>query len=217
MRRLDLLPVAYVERRRDRRNRALVVVAGMLVLLLLIGWYFMLRGQVSTANDELFAVQAQNLQLESQIAALQQFAALDAEVQSKRTALTTVFAGDIDWPAVLTEVAMVVPGDVWLDSLRASAGVTEGSQPVPSEANPIRLTRQPAIGRVNFGANSTSCMPGVARWLVRLAEVEEFDAAWIGSATENDTRPGCEPPVLFDSTLELNEAALSHRFEGKLE
>lgn len=217
MRRIDLLPVAYAERRRDRRHVSLVVVVGLFIVLLLIIWYFLLRGQISSANDELASVQRQNQQLETQIAALQRFADLDAEVKAKQTALQTVFAGDIDWPAIMTEIAMVAPGEVWLDSLVASAGVTEGASSVGSETNAIRLTRQTAVGRVSFAANSASCMPGVAKWLIRLASVDEFEAAWIGSATESDSRPGCEPPVVFDSTLELNDKALSHRFEGDLE
>lgn len=217
MRRIDLLPVAYVQRKRDRRNISLIVLVGLLVLVALLAWYLLLGSQISTARDELSDVQARNAALETQIAELQRFAQLDAEVKAKRTALTTVFAGDIDWPSIMTEIAMVVPGDVWLDSFSSSAGQTEGAAPVASESNPIRLSQKAAVGRISFAAKSASCMPGVARWLVRLAAVDEFDAAWIGSAVEQDTRPGCEPPVNFDGTLELNAKALSHRFEGELE
>ena len=217
MRRIDLLPAAYVQRRRERRNISYVLLGGAFVVLLLIGWYFLLQSDISTARDELAAVEAQNAALQADIDELQRFAELDAEVKAKRTALQTVFAGDIDWPSIMTEIAMVVPGEIWLDNLSASAGTTEGSTPVASETNPIRLTSRPTIGRLNFGGNSASCMPGVAKWLIRLAGVDEFDAAWLGNATESDTRPGCEPPVTYTSTLELNEKALSHRFEGELE
>lgn len=217
MRRIDLLPAAYVQRRRDQRNVSYVLIIGAVIVLLLIGWYFLLRSDIADARDELAGINAQNDDLQAQIDELQRFAALDAEVKAKRTALQTVFAGDIDWPAIMTEIAMVVPGDVWLTTLTASAGATEGASPVASETNPIRLTRQTTIGRLSFAGNSASCMPGVAKWLIRLAAVDEFDAAWLGSATEADSRPGCEPPVTYDSTLELNQKALSHRFEGKLE
>lgn len=217
IRRVDLLPAAYVARRRERRNISIVILIGALIVVILLVWYFLLRGQIATAENDLATVQAQNAQLEVQIAELQEFADLDAEVKAKRTALQTVFAGDIDWPAVMTDIAMVTPGEVWLDSLSASAGLTEGAAPVPSEANAIRLTRQVPVGRISFTGNSASCMPGVAKWLVRLATVNEFEAAWIGSATEGDSRPGCEPPVTFDSTVELNRRVLSHRFEGAIE
>ena len=217
MRRIDLLPVAYVQRRQERRNVSYVLIVGAVIVLLLIGWYFLLRSDISEARDELAGINAQNAALQAQIDELQHFAALDAEVKAKRTALQTVFAGDIDWPAIMTEIAMVVPGEVWLDTLTASAGNTEGATPVASEANPIRLTRQSTTGRISFTGNSASCMPGVAKWLIRLAAVDEFDAAWLGNATESDSQPGCEPPVTYASTLELNQKALSHRFEGELE
>lgn len=217
MTRIDLLPAAYAQRRRERRHVTYILVAGALIVLLLIGWYFLLRSDIADARDELAAINAQNAALQADIDELQRFAALDAEVKAKRTALQTVFAGDIDWPAIMTEIAMVVPGEVWLDSLTASAGDTEGSTPVASEANPIRLTRQSPVGRLSFGGNSASCMPGVAKWLIRLAAVDEFDAAWLADANEADSRPGCEPPVTYNSTLELNQKALSHRFEGELE
>lgn len=217
MRRVDLLPEAYAMRRRERRNVSLVLLVGALVVLLLLVWYFILRSQIADAETDLAAIQAHNATLEADIAELQEFADLDAEVKAKRTALQTVFAGDVDWPAVMTDIAMVTPGEVWLDALTASAGVTEGAAPVATEANPIRLTRRIPAGRISFTGNSASCMPGVARWLVRLATVAEFEAAWIGSATEGDTRPGCEPPVTFTSTVELNRRVLSHRFEGELE
>jgi Tfp pilus assembly protein PilN len=217
IRRIDLLPPSYAARRQDRRNRSLVLVAGLVVLVLLLGWYFLLRTQVANARTELASVQQENANLQSQIDELQRFALLDAEVKAKRTALQTVFAGDIDWPAIMTEIAMVVPGEVWLDSLVASAGQTEGAAAVPSEANPIRLSKQTPIGRITFNGNSVSCMPGVAKWLIRLTTVEEFEAAWLGSAAEPDSRPGCEPPVIFNSTLELNRKALSHRFEAGAE
>jgi hypothetical protein len=59
-------------------------------------------------------------------------------------------------------------------------------------------------------------MPGVAKWLVRLGTVKDFTAIWLNSATEADSRPGCEP-VTFDSTVELSESAQSDRFQGELE
>lgn len=217
MRRIDLLPVAYAERRRERRSRFGVIVMTLVLLLGLLLYYFYLGSQVNQAEDELAGIKSRNAALQTQITELQRFADLDAEVNAKRTALITVFAGDIDWPAIMTEVAMVVPGEVWLDSLTASAGATEGAAPAASETNPIRLSNKTPVGRVAFSANSASCMPGVAKWLIRLATVEEFEAAWLGSAAEPDSRPGCEPPVTFDSTLELNDKALSHRFEGQFE
>jgi Tfp pilus assembly protein PilN len=212
MRRIDLLPARYAEKRRERRNVALTLVAGGLVLLLLVGYWFMLGGQISSEEERLDEVQAENQLLQAQIAELQQFAELDAEVQQKRGALQTVMTGDIDWPALLTELAMVVPADVWLTNFTASAGATEGSSPVGTEANPVRISNETPTGRIQFSGSALS-MPGVAKWLVRLGTVNKFAAIWLNSATETAAADTGEA-VNFESTLELNQKAFSDRFQG---
>ncbi len=214
MRRIDLLPAAYAERRRQRRNLGLVAIAGLVLLILAFGWWFMLGTQISDARNELQAVQAENARLEAEIAELQRFAELEAEVQGKRAALQTVMAGDIDWPAVLTEIAMVIPPEVWLTQLSSSAGATEGAAPVGTETAPIRITRKTPFGRIQFSGSSLS-MPGVAKWLLRLATVRDFDAVYLSNATATEGETG--PTVIdFQSTLELSDKALSGRFQGRL-
>ena len=214
MRRIDLLPPVYEERRRQRRNVVSILVAGLLVLLLLLGWWFFLGLQINEAEDELAAVQARNLELDTQIAELQRFAQLASEVEAKRTALQTVFAGDVDWPAILTEIAMVVPGEVWLTNLAASAGQTEGAAPVGTETASVRIDDREPFGRIAFTGSSLS-MPGVARWMLRLESVREFFAVYLNSATAaaDDTGVGL---VTFDTTLELGNRSASGRFQGRV-
>lgn len=215
MRRIDLLPAVYEERRRQRRNVTSVFVAGLLVLLLLVGWLFFLNMQIDDAEGRLADVRARNAVLEEQIAKLQRFAELQAEVDAKRTALQTVFAGDVDWPALLTEIAMVVPGEVWLTNLTASAGATEGATPVGTETAEVRLDPKEPFGRIAFTGNSLS-MPGVARWMIRLETVREFFAVYLNSATAAQGETGGVGVVTFDSTLELSNKAASRRFQGRV-
>jgi Tfp pilus assembly protein PilN len=217
IRRMDLLPAAYVQRQRDQRNLTYVFLVFGLILILLIAWFFVLSSKISSARSDLAEVQTRNAQLGTQIAALQKFADLDAEVKAKRTALTTVFAGDIDWPSLMTDIAMVIPGEVWLDSLQTSAGTTEGAAPVGTETNPIRLAQQPAVGRVLFTGHSLD-MPGISKWLIRLSTTKEFRAVWLSNASAEETQTGTGTGVVtFESTLELGDRVLSHRFQGELE
>lgn len=211
MRRIDLLPSAFQERRRERRNLALVVIASMLVLLLIIGWWVLLGTQVSSQQAALEAARDENNQLQAQIADLSRFQDLQNEVTTKRQALVAVMTGDVDWPAVMTEVAMVIPGEVWLTSMSGSAGTTEGASPVGTETAPIRVSDQTPFGRISFQGKSLT-MPGVAKWLVSLRNVREFAAIWLNTATatgDTDTTTGT---IDFDSTLELSDRAASRRF-----
>ena len=212
MKRIDLLPQRYAEQRRQRRNLGLVMVAGLVALLLLVGWWFLLGQQIGNAEDELAEVQATNAELESQIAELQRFAELEAEVQAKREALRTVFAGDVDWPAILTEVAMVVPGEVWLTNLTASAGQTEGAAPVGTETAEVRIANGQPFGRIQFQGQSLS-MPGIARWMLRLESVKEFFAVYLNSAVKAEGEGTAAEIVTFDNTLELSNRAASGRFQ----
>lgn len=209
MRRIDLLPSTYQERRRERRNLGIVVVASMLVLLLLIGWWFLLGTQVNSEKERLADAQRTNQELQSQIAELSRFADLQAEVTAKRQALVTVMTGDVDWPAVMTEVAMVIPGEVWLTGMSASAGATEGAAPVGTETAPVRVSDQTPFGRISFQGKSLS-VPGVAKWLVSLRTVREFAAIWLNTATASETEGTIT--IDFDSTLELSDRAASRRF-----
>jgi Tfp pilus assembly protein PilN len=212
MKRINLLPQRYAEQRRQRRNLGLVVVAGLVALLLLIGWWFMLGLDIGKAEDDLADVQAANAQLETQIAELQRFAALEAEVQAKRQALNTIMAGDVDWPAMLTEIAMVVPGEVWLNNLTASAGQTEGAAPVGTETAEVRVSNKQPFGRIQFSGSSLS-MPGVAKWMTRLESVKEFFAVYLNSAAKAEGSGNAVEIVTFDTTLELSNRAASGRFQ----
>ena len=210
MRRIDLLPEAYASRQRERRGIAVVVVATLLVVLLLIVWWVSLGTQVSSARNDLAEAQSRNAELQGQINRLQHFSELQNEVQTKTTALQAVMASDVDWPAVMTEIAMVIPGEVWLTNLTTSAGDTEGAEPVGTETNPIRVSAGTPFGRIHFAGCSLT-MPGVAKWLIRLGTVKEFSAIWLNTATSPESATTC--PVQFDSTLELGDKARSDRFE----
>lgn len=211
MRRIDLLPARYAVRRQERRTIGMIAVVGAVLAGLLIVWWFMLTTQISSARDDLAAVEAQNSALEVQIAELQPFAQMEADIQARRTALVSVMAGDINWPSLLTEIAMVIPGEVWLETLSASAGATEGASPVATETAEIRITNRQPVGRIAFTGRSLT-MPGVAKWLIRQATAKAFTAVWLNTATEDETLGVFN----FDTTLELGNRALSERFQRSL-
>ena len=210
MRRIELLPASYIASQRQRRAFLLVLIAGLFVLLLLVVWYFRLGFEINDAKNELAAVQSENEALRVEITKLQPFADLQVEVQEKRQALLTVMNGDVDWPVLMTEVAMAVPGEVWLDTLVASAGQTEGSAPVGTETAPIDISPAASFGRIQFTGKSLS-MPGVAKWLIRQELSKRFEAVFLNDASESTEGEG--PSVFnFDSTRELNANSASDRF-----
>lgn len=211
MRRIDLLPESYVRRRVERRNLGLVFVAGAVVILLLLLWWFTLGNQIASKRDELAQRRQTNAELETQIAELQRFGQLAEEVATKEASLAQVMQGDVDWPAVMTEIAMVIPSEVWLREMSVSAAGTEGESQVPTETAAVRVSAKEVFGRIQFQGSSLT-MPGVAKWLLRLMSVDEFSAIYLNNATAVEGQEGAPGYFDFDSTLELGRRALSRRF-----
>lgn len=213
MRQADLLPAVYRRRQRQRRWIAGIVAGGVVILILLIVWWLVTAGQVSDKQRELDQARARNAALRGQVAKLQRFSTLQEQAQRRRSALAAVMKGDVDWPALLTEIAMVVPPEVSLDSFDASAANTESSQPVDTETNPVPLARAAPAGSITFNGTSTT-MPGVAKWLLRLAAAKGFDAVYLSSAQKGTSSSGANQ-VQFTNTAQLDAGLLSHRFEQK--
>ena len=215
MRRIDLLPPSYLARKKERSNLVIVVVAGIVAVLLLRGWWLWLGLKVSDAEEELARVERVNADLEVEIQELQRFVQLQNEVDAKRTALQQVMAGDVDWPGVLAEIAMVIPGEVWLTNLTASAGQTEGATQVPTETSPIPISDLEPFGRIEFQGESLS-MPGVAKWMVRLEGVDSFYATYLRNATRTQADEGPDQ-FGFGTSIELSDEAASGRFQQGLD
>lgn len=215
MRRVDLVPASYRQQRRQRQTLSAIVVVGVVLAVLLFGWWFLLGQQINDREEELASVRAANARLEEDIAELQRFADLEAEVQAKVAALQTVMVGDVNWPKVLTEVAVVVPGEIWFEQMIGSAGTTEGATTVGTETAPVRIADDTPVGRVTF-TGRTLTMPGVAKWLIRQMSVKDFQAVWLNNAafTEAGQTDATGPPVGdWEGTIELDSAALSNRFQ----
>jgi len=216
MHRFDLLPARYARQAAQRRNLGLVAITGLGLAVIMLTWWFMLGSQINDAEQELVVAETRNAELQRDINELRQFEELALEVEDKAGNLLLVFAGDVAWPSMLNEVAMVTPGEVWLESLTTSAGTTEGSAPVGTETAEIRVSDEPAFGRVQFVGKSTS-MTGVGKWMMRLASVEEFQAVWLNSATKTDETETTVEFVDFDSTIELNTKSKSSELLRLLE
>lgn len=213
MRRVDLLPQTYAARRRERRTTFVMGLVALVVVALIVLWWMVLGSAIDTERQTLSDAQARNAQLQTEIDELQRFALLEAEVQVKEGALQTVMNGDINWSSMLTQISMVIPGEVWLDSLNASAGTTEGASQVGTEGAPIRISDETPTGRIQFSGQATA-MPAVAEWLIQLGKVDAFSAIWLNSATGSSGDNPTSSTFTFDSTLELGQDALSQRYQG---
>lgn len=210
----DLLPQSYGLKRRQNRTVSLVAVAGLGLLALVVLWWVSLGSRVTSEEQRLSDVRATNAGLQAQSDELQRFAELETEVIAKTGALQTVMTGDIYWPSVLTQVSALIPDPVWLLSLTASSGTTEGATPVGTEGAAVRISEETPTGRIQFAGEALS-MRSIAEWIDRLDSSESFGSIWLNSATAPVGITGVQT-FQFDSTLEMGAEALSQRYQGAL-
>lgn len=200
-RRLNLLPREVAAVREQRRAGALVA-AGVGVLALGLGLVWGAgRGQVTAEREKADDAEATVARLRSQVAGLQQVGQLEQALEARRRMVTAALADDVSWSRLLTQIATVIPNDVWLTSF---SGQKSGRAPDGTATGTVNVSA--------MGFDHTSA----ARWLLRVGELPSLSGLWLPSSTRSGTGP--ESLVSFQSTAELTPAAhvdRSRRYLGE--
>lgn len=157
---------------------AVIVVAGMVLS------YLYFSGQLSDKEAELADLQAQNQQLEAQLASLAHYQDLDQRRQTLEGLVTTVYAGRTLVSEILGDLSLVIPENVWLTSLTATAAdppaaFAANAQP-PGGAAPV--ASQGALALIG----NTYSFEDVATFLVRLEQIKAVGEVTLnGAGTPN--------------------------------
>lgn len=162
-RRINLVPPSERSRTTtDVGMLALLAVFVLVVFALGLG-YYVLNGRLDSKQQELADIQQQVSQLETQVAALDQFAQLSAQRQRAETNVQQIYAGRTLVASVLDELSLVIPDDAWFQSL-----ALQTSDPVDKAATAgARASVAQGQNTLTIEGNTYS-FEGVAQVLVRL-------------------------------------------------
>lgn len=200
MTQVNLLPPELRAREVTRRQFSIVVVVGVIVLGLVGLFYFFQVMNLSRAQDDLAAQEADNAQLQAQIADLQRFADLQAQLAARQVLVRTVFAGEVSWFGALLDVSRVIPTNAYLTSLSASISAV----PVEGAAGTT------LVGTIDFTGQVLQT-DTLASWLTRLEQVDGWVNAWFNSATESAPFTRI---YTFSSGVDLTAEATTRRGSG---
>jgi Tfp pilus assembly protein PilN len=178
-RRINLVP--HGERTRTNTDfgmLALVAIAVVVIFAIGLG-YYVLNGRLDTKKQELADVQQQVAQLESQVAALDEFGRLSAQREDAEALVQSAYAGRTLVADILDSISLVTPEDVWFQSVNLQhsdpVATSKGGKPVSSDAvEPGSLSIQ----------GNTYGFEGVARMLVRLKLIPTLAEVSLVSAGE---------------------------------
>jgi Tfp pilus assembly protein PilN len=205
--RINLLPPEIRERQRYRRRTAAVILIGIIVLAALGAFYVLQVMRLADVEEDLEAQQAQNAELQQEIAQLQRFADLQQELEDTRTLLNTLLADKILWSGVLRDVSLVIPGEMWLSGLTgATLGAeTEDGETTTTTAAPV-VPGGGLVAQITFNGFAFDHRD-VALWLSRLEDVRGFVNPWLSNSQK--TLIGLTEVVQFTNSVDLTEQALA--------
>jgi Tfp pilus assembly protein PilN len=174
MRAVNLLP------RDDRRQRAqpgavllTAVLGGVLATAVLAGGFLMTSSSVSEHQSNVDALRAELAAIPPAAEAPVDSSGLETEKSQRVTLLGKALGSRIAWDRILREISLVLPEDIWLESMAANA-------PDPNFVPTPGATEAPA-GVFTITGYSYS-HDGVARLLARLSVVPQLSRPVLGSS-----------------------------------
>jgi Tfp pilus assembly protein PilN len=201
MSQVNLLPPEIRQRAQTRKLTLMVIGAGVVVLVL-IGFFFVVQSaNLSRVNEDVAAQERKNIGIQSEIDGLQEFAALQTEAQAQQALLTAAFANEVSFSGILLDLSRVIPSDAYLTTF--SAQVAPPAVAVPGTV----AVATPLIGSMT-AAGEASGADSLASWITRLESVKGWVNPWITTLTE--AAPSSDR-FTFNSGTDLTNDVLTDR------
>jgi Tfp pilus assembly protein PilN len=201
MRAVNLLPRDDGKSERKQPGAVLLtgVLGGLLVVALLTGLFLTSSSAVSDRQSELDAARAELAAIPpAQAAQPSQNTGLETEKSERVTLLGKALGSRVAWDRVLRQLSLVLPEDVWLETLTAN-----GADPnvVPTPGNDSAPGGAFTISGFSYSHD------GVARLLARLAVVPSLDHPALGSSVIDTTKQRSVVKFTITATLRQGEVA----------
>jgi Tfp pilus assembly protein PilN len=175
VRAVNLLPRDDSRRSQRRQPGAVTLTAvlgGVLVTALLAGLFLMTSSTVGERQAEVDGLRAELAAIPPPPEAPAGQSTLEAEKSQRVTVLGKALGSRIAWDRVLRELSLVLPDDIWLESLNANGPDLNAAPPPGTE---------PSKGAFTITGYSYS-HDGVARLLARLSVLPQLERPTLGSS-----------------------------------
>ena len=204
MSQVNLLPPDILQAQHYRRLTSLVVLGGIVLLVLVFGFYLLQANKLSGVNDSIATQNANNASIQASIASKQQFAELQAKAQAKQQLLSAAYAGEVSFSALLMDFSRVIPSDAFVDSLALQ--IAEPTVPVEGT---VDVTVAGLIGTIT-GSGTASTVDSLSIFLTRLEQVKGWVNPWIATVSQNTELDGYD----YSLSVDLTDEVLTDRGRG---
>jgi Tfp pilus assembly protein PilN len=193
---VNLLPPELRARQKTRQVTTLIVGAGVALVVLLLGFWFLQGQKLAGVNDDIATQTLTNSGLQTQIDQLQQFQQLQEQAAAQKVLLQKAFTGEVSFSQMLMDVSRTIPSDAYLDSFNAILTAPVVGAPTTS-----------FVGSFTAGGAADG-LESLATWLTRLESVKGWVNPWVSSATETEPNSGL---YSFTSGVDLSDDSLTLR------
>jgi Tfp pilus assembly protein PilN len=202
MTKINLLPPEIRERQRARRQTVAVAAAGLLVIVLLAGFYVLQQISLTGVQSDLDAQRARSRDLQAQVNELGQIDEIIAEIEDREELLVSLLQNEVHWSGVLRDLSLIIPSTSWLTAM--SATIQETVALGPGAQVPSTTGGEGIIGSISFEGKADR-HPTVAEWLTALEKIRGFVNPWVSESTTATINQGTVeiPVVEFTSTVDL--------------
>ncbi len=179
MRAVNLLPRDEKQRQQPGAVVLTAVLGNVLVVAVLAGFFLMTSSAASDKQAEVDALRAELAAIPPAPDAPVDRSGLETQKSERVTLLGKALGARVAWDRVLREISLVLPEDIWLESLTASA-------PDPNFVPAPGQTAAPPGGFAITGYSYSH--DGVARLLARLSVLPELDRPTLGTSAIDTTK-----------------------------
>jgi Tfp pilus assembly protein PilN len=198
---VNLLPPELRQRQATRRSTSLAIAGGLVLVALVVGFSLLKASELSQKHEDLAAQREVNARVQQQIAELERYGSLQAQLLTKEQLIAKVYTNEVSWSGILLDVSRVIPADAYLTAMtgQIATGSADATGATPG-----------LVGSVSF-TGSVKGADTLAAWLTRLEQVKGWVNAWANSASESGPFTRI---YQFQSGVDLSSDVVTKRGHG---
>jgi Tfp pilus assembly protein PilN len=168
---INLLPKEISDRRKGEKFILLGVAALMVVVAGLVSVYMYNDWRIGNAQADLAKLKNETAKMQASIQSLQVYEQKMADINSKKAIIEKAVVGKIEWSKELEELMIITPNEVSLSGLRGDS---------------TGLTFSGIASNASDGTSKLGHKP-VAKWLLRLSNMNGKPDVWLNSSDKDDS------------------------------
>lgn len=179
----------------------MVVLAGLAIVALILGFYVLQIGRLGTVRADIEDQDRTNADLQSQIDDLKEFEDLQNLAQQQEALLAAAYRNEVAFSGMLMDLSRITPSDSYLESFAAQIeGIDLNAEPVDT----------PLIGTIQLSGKAIG-YDTIATWLTRLEQIRGWVNPWIPAVSAVEGVPDAQS---FSASVDLTSDVLTERGRG---